>query len=97
MLRTITLTTIIVQSIFNNAQYVRMEESMFLTEFFLFEDVGQKSENDLVNHHYACDRNYEFASVDNGEKEEIETVSENRLEDKQIQLLKNILETNPNL
>ena len=37
----------------------------------------------------ACDRNYEFALV--------ETVHENRLEDKQIKLLKNIFETNTNL
>ena len=70
---------------------------MFLTEFVWFEDIGQNSGNYLENQHYACDRNYEFASVDNVEKEQIETESKNRLEDKQIQLLKNILETNPNL
>ena len=110
---------LIVQNIFNNVQYVRMEESMFLgksndfwysnlrfscnvdrekvAEFVWFEDIGQNSANDWVNQHNACDRDYVLATVDNRQNERMETLSRNRLEDEQIQLLKNILETNPNL
>ena len=71
-----------------------------MEEFVWFEDVGQNSAYDWLNQHNACDRKYVLASVDNGQNrgiEKIETISRNRLEDEQIQLLKNILETNPNL
>ena len=65
-----------------------------------FNDIGPRSENDLVNQHYAYDRNNVLAFVANGQNngmEKIETISRNCTEDEQIQLLKNILETNPNL
>ena len=108
MLRTITVTIIIVQMIFNfsvdfcclNFKFPCNVDQETVEEFVWFEDIDQKSANDWVNQHSDCNMKYVLASVDNGQNErmeKIEAISRNHLEDEQIQLLKKILETNPNL